>query len=230
MGRLQDWYGSVGIASLRRRGLKVSKGGPALRVQQGYTYDWEIVPDSTYMLGLNLFDDQLRDAIRGPQLNWLRADPYGICPYLTLEYKCAEKSGKDSDAICQIAVASVIWLNEWKKLKTKLGKSNLSELRHYSIVITSLSFHVWLNSFDEQKFTIRQIARGGLDDPEGVGKYMKWWNAIHKWGLGLHAQFFKQDVEALWQAMQEGVVLGLTPPRSEDGAQNLDGEAQVSAT
>ena len=59
-----------------------------------YTYDWEIVPHKTYMLALNLFDDELRKAIRGPQLNWLRADTYGICPYLTLEFKCAEKSGK----------------------------------------------------------------------------------------------------------------------------------------
>ena len=168
------------------------------------------------MLALNIFDDQLHDAIRGTQLSWLRADAYGICPYLTLEFKCAEKTGKDSDAKCQIAVASVVWLNEWRRLKNKLGISNFSELRHYSIIITSLSFHIWLSSFNGQEFIVRQIARGGLDEQEGLEKYMKWWNAIHKWGLGPHAQSFKKDVEALWKIMQESVLLELTPPRSED--------------
>ena len=83
----------------------------------------------------------------------------------------------------QIAVASVVWLNEWKKLKDKLGISNFSDLRHYSIIINSLNFHIWLSSFDGKEFTVLQLFRGGLDHPEGVDKYMEWWNAIHKWGL-----------------------------------------------
>ena len=221
-----DWDGPQGSVSLRRIELKVTKGGPALEKQLDYTYDWDIVPDKTYMLALNLFDDELRNAVRGPQLTWLRADSYGICPYLTLEFKCSEKSGKDSDAICQIAVASVVWLHEWKKLKEKLGASTFSDLRHYSIIINSLNFHIWLTSCDGKDFTIVQISRGGLEDPEGIEKYMKWWNAIHRWGLGTHAQSFKKDVEALWKTMKDPTLLGLIPPRSDGTHQSPVAQTQ----
>ena len=221
-----DWDGPQGIASLRRRELRVTNGGPPLEKQLDYIYDWDVVPDTTYMLALNLFDAELRNAIRGPQLTWLRADTYGICPYLTLEYKCAEEPGKDSEAMCQIAVASVVWLHQWKRLKEKLGTSTFSDLRHYSIIINSLNFHIWLTNFDGKEFTVVQISRGGLDDPEGIEKYMKWWNAIHCWGLGTHAQSFKEDVEALWQTIKDPVLPGLTTPRSDGNHQSPDGQTQ----
>lgn len=74
-----------------------------------------------------------------PDLDWLLAEPAGVCPYLTFELKCAEKLGKDSDAKYQISVASILWLQQRKKLKDKLNSSDFSDLRHYYIQLHPLS-------------------------------------------------------------------------------------------
>jgi hypothetical protein len=63
-----------------------------------------------YMVATTLFEEDLRSALIRPDLDWLLDEPAGVCPHLTVELKCAEKSGKDSDAKYQISAASVLWL------------------------------------------------------------------------------------------------------------------------
>ncbi|MCJ1286383.1 hypothetical protein MMC26_005728 [Xylographa opegraphella] len=168
------------------------------------------------MLAINRFDDELRRILSRPDLDWILAEPHGVCPYLTLEYKCAEKSGKDSDAVCQIAVASVVWLTQRKKLREALGSSDMTDLRHYSIVLNSTKFRVWKTTCSGSGFSIQWIGTDSLGNPDGVQTYAEWWNAIHRWGLGPNAQSFKRDVEALWEKYKGcASSAAITPPISQ---------------
>ncbi|MCJ1251475.1 hypothetical protein MMC30_008708 [Trapelia coarctata] len=192
-----DAKGPEGVVSLRRGKYKPRKEGPQVPSTTGYTYDWDIEPDITYMIAINMFPDKTRKALAQLGLHWLLSEPQGVCPYLTLELKCAEKTGKDSEAICQISAASAVWLYQRKRLKDQLGSSDFSDLQHYSIILNSTDFHVWVASFDGETYTVRRLAGGKLNDPEGVKTYAKWVNAIHEWGLGMNARAFKRDVGAL---------------------------------
>ena len=71
--------------------------------------------------------------------------------------------------------------------------TNIRYLRYLSIVVLA-------DRYDALQFEKRQ---GSLADSDGVHKYVEWWNAIHRWGLGPNAQSFKKDVEALWGHKQK---------------------------
>ena len=208
-------YDPQTVISHCRDKWKPRKSGPNVPTISGYTYDWDLEPDMTYMVSLNLFQEEIREEMRGPELVWLLAEAYGVAPYLTLEFKCTEKSGKDSDAVCQIATASVIWIHQRQILKERLLLSDTVDLRHYSIVVNSINFQIWVTIFDGRKYRVQMIDRGSLDFSEGIEKYVKWWNGIHKWGLGANARSFKRDVELLWERMNNARV-EITPPVSEE--------------
>jgi hypothetical protein len=150
-------------------------------------------------------------------------------PYPTLEFKCSEKTGKDSDAKCQVAAPSVLWLYHRLQIKLALNSdglksTDLGDLQHYSIVFNSVDFQVWLTKFDGKDYQVEMIDVGPINRPEGIEIYARWWNAIHAWGLGPNAQSFKNDVEALWKRKtDQPASLGPTPPRS-------DGQAHTSSS
>ncbi len=59
-------------------------------------------------------------------------------PYPTLEFECSERTGKDSDANCQVAAASVLWLYHRLQIKLALNSdglksTDLADLQHYSL-------------------------------------------------------------------------------------------------
>ena len=218
-----DPDGSMTVSSLRRDIWKPRKQGPELNpaLWTMYTYDWDIVPDITYMLTINLFKDEVREALRQPTtLHWLAAEPLGVCPYLTFELKCAEKTGKDSEAECQISVASVLWLAQWERLKHELSSNDFSDLRHYSIVVNSLDYQIWVTRLENSTYSVAKIADGSFVNPDGVKQYAKWSNAIHKWGLGTNARAFKRDVEDLWKRKSSGAGL-MAPPLTRGAVQSL---------
>ncbi|MCJ1400752.1 hypothetical protein MMC11_003960 [Xylographa trunciseda] len=205
--------GPEALVSLCRDKWKPGKHGPLLAARSSYTYDWDIEPDMSYMVAVNILPNELRSALRGPDMDWVLAEPAGVCPYLTLEFKCTEKSGKDSAAVCQVAAASVVWVHQRKRLKEVLGSSDMGDLQHYSIVLNSTGFQVWLTKFEGSMFVVRLLDVGPLNRPDGVEQYVKWWNAIHRWGLGPNALSFQKDVEALWEKTKQNALT--TPPFSD---------------
>ena len=220
-----DYYVSLDgpetVVSLCRYKWKPGKAlqGPSIPIKSGYTYDWDIEPDMTYMVSVNLFPEDIRERMHTPDLLCVLAEPAGVCPYLTFEFKCAEKTGNKAEARCQIAAASLLWIYQRKQIRDMLQLSNTSDLRHYSIIIISTVFYVWVTLIDGSRFWVRNLDEGYLNKSEGIEKYVKWWNAIHTWGLGAHAQSFKKDVEALWEKKQGNrVAIAPTPPLSEDRA------------
>jgi hypothetical protein len=100
-----------------------------------------------------------------------------FCPRSTRrlvgEFERAEKSGKDSDAINEVlrVAASVLWLYQRKKLKDELHSSDLSDLRHYFIVISSMHFGIFVARFDGAEYLVQAIATGSLMQLEGVQRY-----------------------------------------------------------
>ncbi|KAL9117090.1 MAG: hypothetical protein Q9187_006375 [Circinaria calcarea] len=191
------------VTSLWRERWRPGKAGPYVSSQMGFIYDWDIEPDTTYMIVSNIFEHPVREEISAPDLEWLLAEPSGVSPYLTFELKTAERSGKESEAIHQIAAASAVWLHQRRRLKEELNTSDFSDVRHYSIVINSLAYQIWEAVYNGKKFVVRMIHLGSFSTADGVVQYAKWSNAIHKWGLGTNARAFKKDVLALLEKRKD---------------------------
>ena len=211
------------VRSLWREKYRPGKAGPYVSSQMGFIYDWDIEPDTTYMIASNLFELPVRKEISGPDLEWLLAEPSGVSPYLTFEIKTAERSGKESEAICQIAAASAVWLHQRRRLKEELQASDFSDVRHYSIVINSLAYQIWEAVYDGKEFVVRMIHLGSFNKADGVVEYAKWSNAIHKWGLGTNARAFKKDVLALLEKRKN------PPAEDEDEDEDEDQDSSASS-
>ncbi|KAI9887280.1 MAG: hypothetical protein M1823_000874 [Watsoniomyces obsoletus] len=208
-------YGPTSALSLRRNNWHLKRPGPDIPPESKHTFDWVIEPDATYSVSIRLFDPAHRAVIAWVDMEWLLADFKSVCPYLTLEYKCADKGGKESDARNQIAVASAIWLLQRQTLRAQLRESDAgtgkvglgldldSEIYHYSIVIKSRFYTIFRASINGLKYEIQQIGSGFLDSVNGVMEFADWINAIHRWGLGRNARIFRAEVEKTWQLRNE---------------------------
>lgn len=212
--------GAEVVQSLCRNRWRPGKEGPLVPTERQHTYNWDIEPDMTYMPVINVLGEDSRIALEQHGLRTVLADSRGVCPYLTLEFKCREKMGKDSDAKCQIAAASVMWLHQRLEImKLALPPNNnglpalpppervAQDLRHFAIVLNSTNFQVWLATFDGKRYHVKMLATGFLGQPEGVEAYAKWWNAIHAWGLGPNVQSFKDDVDAILAKLEDGAAV-----------------------
>ena len=202
------------VTSLWREKWKPGKDGPYISAAQGFTYDWDIEPDATYMIASNMFNPTLRIRLRYPDLDWAIAEPNGVSPYLTFEMKAAEKTGKDSKAKYQVAAASAVWLHQRRRLKRELGSIDFSDIRHYSIVINSLAYRILEATVSGTGYKVETIYHGTLSGTDGVTQYAKWHNAIHRWGLGTNARAFKKDILALWEQKkaEAEAALDMPPP------------------
>ena len=184
--------GPVQTLSLRKDRWRPHKPGPPIQSNL-YFFDWDVEPDVTYAVSINQFDALLRKRLQSaPFNNWLAEDE-GSSPYLTIEYKCGEKSGKKSHAINQNVCASVIWLYQRRAMRQDL-ELGIADLRHYSIVLLDGGFEVWEGRCDEDGFSVQILAMGNLKTVRDLKEYFMWSNAIHTWGLGPNAESFKKDV------------------------------------
>jgi len=184
---------STTIKSVRRDKWKPRRAGPPIP-KGDYTYDWDLEPDSTYAVSINMFTAEDRRVLRSRN-GWL-ADDYSACPYLTIEYKCADKSGKSSDATSQVATASMLWLYQRRQISDALGR-NLDALRHYAITFVDADFTVYEARFKHGFYEVRALASGNLTRVDDLKTYIEWSNAIHAWGLGPNAISFKDDIRTL---------------------------------
>ena len=196
--------------SVRRDKWKPKKEGPSIPVGD-YTYDWDLEPDTTYGVSIRMFDVKHRKELRFKACQpWLAENKTMVCPYLTVEYKCTEKTGKSSDATYQNTAASVLWLYQRKQIREALNLA-LDDLKHFSVTFVDSNFTIWEASFKYDSYYLREVAQGVVTTLDGVKLYVEWSNAIHSWGLGTNASSFKTDIEALLERRRGGGSL-LTPP------------------
>ena len=185
--------------SVRRDKWKPKKDGPPMPTETGKSiYDWDIEPDTTYAVSIQTFESKHRKALTRKENQQLVAESGAVCPCLTIEYKCAERTGKFKDARCQVAAASILWMHQRKEIRQKLGLT-LTDLRHYSITIVDQTYTIWEAYFRDDKHRLRNLSQGELTTMAGLKLYIEWKIAIHTWGLGENASFFKKDVEPLFE-------------------------------
>lgn len=183
--------------SVRRDKWKPMKKGPPMPREIGQSiYDWDIEPDTTYAVSIQTFESKHRKALTRKENQQLVAERGAVCPYLTIEYKCTEETGKSSDARFQVAAASILWMHQRKNIRQALGLT-LTDLRYYSITIVDQTYTVWEAYFREDKHRLRNLSHGDLTTMSGLKNYVDWANAIHTWGLGENATSFKKDIETL---------------------------------
>ena len=202
--------------SVRRDKWKPRKDGPIIPTSQ-YKYDWDIEPDTTYAVSIQIFDAKHRmELARAERQPWL-AESAAVCPYLTIEYKCTDKTGKAIDAKNQITAASLLWLHQRKQIRQELGLT-LTDLRHYSITFVDHSYTIWEAHFkDDGSYKVHNLSEGKLTTMDGLKLYIEWNNAIHTWGLGTNASSFKEDIEALLEK-RRGRGSFPTPPSTQSPA------------
>lgn len=155
-------------------------------------FDWDIEPDTTYSVSTKMFTVPHRRALRHQR--HLLADFASVAPYLTLEYKCLEKTGKESEAICQIAAASVLWLYRRNRVRQAAQLSTSTDnLRHYAITIMDEKYTIRETRFEGEFYVMRKLATGDLTLEGDLKRYIEWSNMIHAWGLGPNATSFRDD-------------------------------------
>lgn len=182
------------IRAERRDKWKPRKEGP---IPGGaYFYDWDLEPDTTYTISIRMFNANDRSDLKSKACERWLAEEDSVCPYLTIEYKSSEKTGKKSHAMYQTAAASILWLHQRKQIRDELSRS-LDELRHYSITIFDADYSISEAHFKGVQYHIRTLAEGKLTQVDNLKEYIKWSNAIHTWGLGLNATSFKEDIQEL---------------------------------
>jgi len=201
------------IKSVRRDKWKPKKQGPAIPGET-YDYDWDLEPDTTYAVSINMFGVEHHRVLRFEKRQWL-ADSHSVCPYLTIEYKCSDKTGKNNDATSQLATASMLWLHQRRTL-CNASKTSIDGLRHYSIRIFDAEYTVYEASFKNNRCEVRPLVEGTLTSIDGLKKYIEWSNAIHTWGLGPNATSFMEDIK---KVLEPGMVIQSLPsPSSIDSA------------
>ena len=96
--------------SVRRDKWKPQKQGPWMPEGSKFVYDWELEPDTSYAVSINMFDFEYRNKLHSDALQpWVAEKDVTVCPYLTVEYKCADKGGKEAQATNQAIAAAVLW-------------------------------------------------------------------------------------------------------------------------
>jgi len=201
------------IRSERRDKWKPRKEGPI--AGGAYFYDWDLEPDATYTVSIRMFNANDRSALKSKACERWLAEEDSVCPYLTIEYKSSEKTGKKSHAMYQTAAASMLWLHQRKQIRDALSKP-LDDLRHYSITIFDADYSISETHFRGVQYHIRTLAEGKLTKMVDLQGYINWSNAIHTWGLGLNATSFKEDIQELLK--HERVPQPFPTPEATDSA------------
>ncbi|MCJ1232829.1 hypothetical protein MMC14_000783 [Varicellaria rhodocarpa] len=167
-----------------------------------HNFDWIVKPDVTYMSSTTAFPHESRVPLRTYCPEYL-ADNYSFAPYLTIEVQVPIRRNKQSYALCKNAAASYLRIYQRLQLKIafkghQLNEIDFKDLRHYSIVIDTRVFSVWLTTYNSRKKSYQmQILESCQLNGAGILRWVEWWNAIHRWGLGPYARSFQKELESL---------------------------------
>ena len=217
-----------GTTSVRRDKWKPNKkDGPQIQTSK-YIYDWDIEPDTTYAVSTRIFNVKHREELDVKECRPWVAENAAVCPYLTIEYKCSDKSGKSSDARNQVTAASVLWLNQRKHIRQALGLS-IAGLRHFSITIIDSNYTIWEARFKDDLYYIHNLIHGDLTTLDGLKLYIEWSNAIHTWGLGPNASSFKEDIIACLDHLHNRQQPFPTPPSMHSSADTVQGSTPAQS-
>lgn len=184
------------LTSVRRDKWKPQKQGPSIP-ESKFVYDWDLEPDTTYAVSIRMFNLEYRKKLHLDAFqSWVAEKDVAVCPYLTVEYKCSGKGGKQTQATNQAIAAAVLWLYQRKNLRNTIGKA-CNGLRHFLITIVDSTYVISEARLEDNEYIVYEQVTGDLIRIDDLRLYIEWSNAIHAWGLGTNASNFKEDIEAL---------------------------------
>ena len=199
------------ITSVRRDKWKPQKQGPSMP-EGKFVYDWELEPDTSYAVSVRMFNLEYRKKLHLDAFqSWVAEQDVSVCPYLTLEYKCSGKGGKQTQATNQAIAAAVLWLYQRKNLRDTIGKA-YDGLSHFLITIVDSSYVILEGRLKGNEYTMREQVTGDFTKLDDLRLYIEWSNAIHAWGLGANARSFKEDIETLVELRSAQTASNLPTP------------------
>ncbi|MCJ1405557.1 hypothetical protein MMC11_008785 [Xylographa trunciseda] len=182
--------------SVRRDKWKPHKQGPSMP-EGRFVYDWELEPDTSYAVSIRMFNLEYRKKLHLEAFQlWVAEKDVAVCPYLTVEYKCSGKGGKQAQATNQGIAAAVLWLYQRKNLRSTIGKA-FDGLSHFLITIVDSIYVISEARLEDNEYIMCEQVTGDLTRIDDLKLYIEWSNAIHAWGLGSNASTFKEDIETL---------------------------------
>jgi len=184
------------ITSVRRDKWKPQRQGPSIP-EGRFVYDWELEPDTTYAVSIRMFNLEYRKKLHLDAFQaWVAEKDVAVCPYVTVEYKCSGKGGKQTQATNQATAAAVLWLYQRKNLRNTIGKA-FDGLSHFLITIVDSFYVISEARLEDNEYIMCEQVTGDLTRIDDLSLYIEWSNAIHAWGLGTNASSFKEDIESL---------------------------------
>lgn len=203
------------ITSVRRDKWKPQKQGPSIPDGR-FVYDWDLEPDTSYAVSIRMFNLEYRKKLHLDVFqSWVAEQDVAVCPYLTVEYKCSGKGGKQAQATNQAIAAAVLWLYQRKNLRNIIGKG-FDGLSHFLITIVDSSYVISEGRLKENEYIMREQVTGDLTRIDDLRLYIEWSNAIHAWGLGANARTFKEDIETLVELRSAQTLSNLPTPAGTD--------------
>lgn len=127
---------------------------------------------------------------------WVAEKDVAVCPYVTVDYKCSGKGGKQTQATNQAVAAAVLRLHQRKNLRNTIGKA-FDGLSHFLINIVDSIYVISEARLEDNEYIMCEQVTGDLTRIDDLRLYIEWSNAIHAWGLGANASTFKEDIEML---------------------------------
>ena len=215
------------MTSVRRDKWKPQKQGPPMPEGSKFAYDWELEPDTSYAVSIRMFNLEYRKKLHLDAFqSWVAEEDVAVCPYLTVEYKCSGKGGKQTQATNQAIAAAVLWLYQRKSLRNTIGIAH-DGLSHFLITIVDSNYVISEGRLKGNEYIMREQVTGDFTKIDDLKLYIEWSNAIHAWGLGANAQSFKEDIEALVELRSAqtpsnlptpaGTVSPMRPPSQKPG-------------
>ncbi|KAL9636840.1 MAG: hypothetical protein Q9164_002572 [Protoblastenia rupestris] len=219
------------MTSVRRDKWKPQKQGPSM-LGGRFVYDWDLEPDTTYAVSIRMFNLEYRKKLHLDAFqSWVAEKDVAVCPYLTVEYKCSGKGGKQTQATNQAIAAAVLWLYQRKNLRITIGK-DFDGLSHYLINIVDSMYVISQVRLEGNEYIMCEQVTGDLIRIDDLRLYVEWSNAIHAWGLGTNASTFKKDIETLVELRDAqtpsnlptpaGTVSSMGPPSQRPGQSEED--------
>ncbi|KAH7062703.1 hypothetical protein B0J12DRAFT_736214 [Macrophomina phaseolina] len=197
--------------------------------------DWSYVikPDCMYWLSLQGFrheyGSQMKDYV-------FVAGKRILSPYLSIEHKPDDKEYRKAkhQIVCSAALAV---FNRFQLRQTTLQRrgqpwadTDMDIVRHYGLHMMGRDYGFWLirpiispeGIWDGCR--MERLVRGQLDIESEIKVFIHWLNEIHRWGLTVHAQAVRQDIDICISEDQGNQVQSGSTRSVEGDSNNIDEE------
>ncbi|KAL1651278.1 hypothetical protein SLS58_000617 [Diplodia intermedia] len=174
-------------------------------------YDFALFPDAHYWLSVQAFSSNWTSVAHNyAHISGRRS----TSPYLTVEYKRDTRNSGLREAVNQMTCAAILGqYNRWR-LRSRVMKirENISwteedgkAIRQYGLILAGAQAEVWVAEAQVTKTgewmgsRVRRLWDGELKGIDDIDHLVNWINEIHHWGLGVHAEEVRKDVQMLGQ-------------------------------